>query len=146
MSIGIPVLSLIGDVIDKVIPDADKRAEARIALAKVHQDGQFRQMEVQMQAIVMEAQSKDKWTSRARPAFLYVMYIFILASIPMGALYAYDPIIAANVATGVQSWLKAIPTELYTLFGAGYLGYVKKRSDDKQTLMGQEPKKFMGIF
>ena len=146
MSIDIPVLSLIGDVVDKIIPDADKRAEAKIELARLHQDGQFRQMEIQMQAIVMEAKSNDKWTSRARPAFLYVMYTFILFSLPMGFLYAFEPEAAKNVAAGVKAWLEAIPAELYTLFGAGYLGYVKKRSDDKQVLLGQEPKKVLGLF
>ncbi len=93
-----------------------------------------------MSAIVMEAQSSDPLTSRARPAFLYVMYIMILTSIPMGILFALNPILAADIIKGVQAWLDAIPTEMWALFGAGYLGYTNKRSEDKQVLMGAQPK------
>lgn len=146
MSISIPVLDAISKVIDKVIPDADKRAEAKIAMATLQQNGEFRELELAMNAIVMEAKSNDKWTSRARPAFLYVMYTFILFSLPMGLYFAFDPVNAKEVADGVKAWLEAIPGELYTLFGAGYLGYVKKRSDDKTLLMGKEPSKILGIF
>ena len=55
--------------------------------------------------------------------FLYVIYIMLLSSIPMGIIYAINPAISANIVTGFQAWLKAIPNELYALFGAGYLGY-----------------------
>lgn len=146
MSISIAAISAIGSVIDKVIPDASARAEAKIELMRLEQNGEFRELEIRMQAIVMEAKSGDKWTSRARPAFLYVMYTFILFSIPMGVFYAYDPANAGEVAKGVEAWLDAIPGELYTLFGAGYLGYVKKRSDDKSVLLGNKPDKVLGIF
>ena len=146
MSISIPVLGAISKLVDKVIPDAAARDKAKLELAQLHQNGEFRELEIAMNAIVMEAKSNDKWTSRARPAFLYVMYTFILFSLPMGVFYAYDPSNAKEVSDGVKAWLEAIPTELYTLFGAGYLGYVKKRSDDKTALLGNEPKKLLGIF
>ena len=80
----IPVLGLIDTAIDKLFPDADKRAEAKVKLARLHQDGEFRELEASMNAIVMEAKSADPWTSRARPSFLYVMYFFILSAIPAG--------------------------------------------------------------
>jgi hypothetical protein len=86
-----------------------------------------------MQAIVMEAQSKDPWTSRARPGFLYVMYILMLAAIPMGVLHAFNPALAGGVVNGFHAWLGAIPEEMWTLFGIGYLGYVGGRSWDKRT-------------
>ena len=146
MSLTLPILGVVGSLLDKIIPDADKRAEAKIQLAQLEQNGDFRQIESQMQTILMEAKSNDKWTSRARPGFLYVMYIFILSAIPMGVFYAYDPTNAAEVANGVKAWLGAIPQELYALFGAGYLGYVKKRSDDKMIMVGKDPKKLLGIF
>lgn len=146
MSISLPVMSTIEKLIDKVIPDAGKRAEAKIQLATLEQNGEFRELEIRMQAIVMEAKSNDKWTSRARPAFLYVMYTFILFAIPMGIMSVFYPVEVQLAIEGVKAWLQAIPVELYTLFGAGYLGYVKKRSDDKSVLLGNEPKKLLGIF
>jgi len=78
-----------------------------------------------------EAQSADKWTSRARPAFLYVVYIFILAAFPMGVLMAFFPSEAKGITAGVKAWLDSIPGDMWALFGAGYLGYGAFRSYDK---------------
>jgi hypothetical protein len=36
-----------------------------------------------------EAQSADPWTSRARPNFLYVMYILLPTALPTGVLSAF---------------------------------------------------------
>ena len=37
-----------------------------------------------MSAIVAEANSSDPWTSRARPSFLYLIYVLLLFAVPMG--------------------------------------------------------------
>lgn len=135
-----PLLSMGSKLIGNLFPDPAERAKAEAEMARMQQQGELRELEVSMSAIVMEAQSKDPWTSRARPAFLYVMYIMILAAIPMGFLFAWRPEIAQAVILGVQGWLNAIPPEMWGLFGAGYLGYVNKRSQDKQTALGQDAK------
>ena len=85
-----------------------------------------------LSVMATEAASQDKWTSRARPGFLYVMYIFILCGIPMGVLSSCDPQTATNIGAGVGAWLKAIPADMWVLFGAGYLGYVGARTYDKK--------------
>jgi hypothetical protein len=82
--------------------------------------------------IITEASSHDKWTSRARPAFMYVMYVFILAAFPMGVIFAFAPVEAKSITDGVTSWLKAIPDSMWVLFGTGYLGYSYLRSQDKK--------------
>lgn len=69
----------------------------------------------------------DPFVSRARPAFLYVMYAMILAALPVGALAAVWPGVAAAVSTGIAAYLRALPEPLYALFGAGYLGYTAAR-------------------
>ena len=135
-----PLMSLGGDLIKRVFPNPEDQAKAQLQLAELEQKGELKHLEVSMSAIVMEAQSKDPWTSRARPAFLYVMYLMILMSIPMGFVFAFFPEVAGAVTTGVKDWLAAIPTEMWALFGTGYLGYVNKRSQDKQTALGQEAK------
>ncbi|NRO95624.1 hypothetical protein GWC77_06700 [Paraburkholderia sp. NMBU_R16] len=89
-------------------------------------------MQQQMSAILAEAQSKDPWTSRARPSFMYVMYILILCAIPMGVLAAFSPETAVSIARGMQAWLKAIPDALWTTFGTGYAGYVIARTYEKK--------------
>lgn len=82
--------------------------------------------------VMAEASSTDKWTSRGRPMFLYVIYILILSAVPMGIVYAISPNASANIVTGFKAWLDAIPNELYGLFGVGYLGYGAFRTIDKK--------------
>jgi hypothetical protein len=119
-------------IIDKVIPDPEQRDKAKMELLKQQQEGQLGLIEQQLSAIIAEAKSSDPWTSRARPSFLYVIYLLILSAIPMGFLTAYQPETAAAVTSGFKDWLHAIPNEMITLFGVGYLGYVGGRSWDKK--------------
>lgn len=126
------ILPLAGKVLDRVLPDDEAKAKAKLELLKLEQEGAFKDEENRYNAIIAEAKSSDKWTSRARPSFMYVIYIFILAAIPMGFLFAFHPETAQNVILGVKGWLNAIPDSLYTLFGAGFLGYTTARSVDKR--------------
>jgi hypothetical protein len=129
-------------ILSKVFPsdeDKAKKLEARARLVEAEQKGEFIELETRMQAIVMEAKSKDPWTSRARPSFLYVMYLMILASIPMGVVQIFAPVSGQEFIEGFKGWLEAIPVELWGLFGAGYLGYVNKRSQDKALILGHKP-------
>jgi hypothetical protein len=130
------LFNLGSNIIDKIFPDPVDRDKAKFELVRLQQDGQLKELESRMSAIIQEAKSSDPWTSRARPSFLYVMYIMILSCIPIGILYAFNPAIAHNIATGMQGWLKAIPEPLYALFGAGYLGYSASRSYDKKNKNG----------
>jgi hypothetical protein len=74
-----------------------------------------------------EAQSADRWTSRARPSFLYVMYALLLWSLPMGLIAAFRPDTARDIAGGMAAYLGGLPEPLYALFGTGYLGYTAAR-------------------
>ncbi len=125
------LLPVVGDVLDKVIPDPKAKEKAKLELAKQLQEGKLKETEQQLSAIVMEAKSTDPWTSRARPAFLYVVYILILMSIPMAVVHAFNPDVAMRLIDGFHGWLSAIPEEIITLFGVGYLGYTGARSYDK---------------
>jgi hypothetical protein len=69
----------------------------------------------------------DPWVSRARPAFLYVMYALLLWTIPIGLIGAVRPDIAQAMASSMHAYLAAIPEPLYALFGTGYLGYTAAR-------------------
>jgi hypothetical protein len=69
----------------------------------------------------------DAFTARARPTFLYVMYVLLLAAIPVGLLAAVRPAAAHAIATGMSAYFAAIPEPLYALFGTGYLGYTVAR-------------------
>lgn len=131
----IPIIDSVLDIgsklIDKFIPDPVEKMKAQAALLQMQQNGELKELETRMSAILAEANSKDPWTSRARPSFMYVIYICILAGIPMGLLHAFYPAVAVGVAEGFKAWLQAIPDTLYTLFGVGYVGYSAARTVDK---------------
>ena len=122
--------TLIGPItalLDKIIPDKEARAKAQLELLKLEGTQEMRMIEARLQAIVAEANSADPWTSRARPSFLYVMYILILTAIPMGLLSAFNPVAAHDIASGMNAYLGGLPEPLYALFGTGYLGYTAAR-------------------
>lgn len=120
-----------GKVLDKIFPDKEAAERAKLELLKMQQAGEFKELEARFSAIVAEANSQDPWTSRARPSFMYVMYVMILSALPMGFLFAFNPGVAVAVTDGVGRWLNAIPGDLYALFGAGYLGYAGFRTFEK---------------
>lgn len=122
------IASPLGKLIDKIIPDPRARDRAKLELIKLEGDQEAAQIAEQMQAIIAEANSQDPWTSRARPSFLYVMYALMLWSIPMGLIAAADPAKATAIANGMTAYLRGLPSELYTLFGTGYLGYTAART------------------
>ncbi len=69
----------------------------------------------------------DAFTRRARPTFLYVIYVLLLTAVPVGLLAAVRPAAAQAIAMGMRVYFAAIPEPLYALFGTGYLGYTVAR-------------------
>ncbi len=110
--------------------DANKAAELALKVQEMESAVETARLSV----MVAEASSTDPWTSRARPMFLYVVYIFILAAFPMGIVFAWFPDRAALIVEGVNAWLASIPSDMWYLFGFGYGGYTAARSWDKATI------------
>ena len=125
------IFSIGSKIIDKLFPDPEQKAKAQLELMKLEQDGQLDQVRTQLSAILAEAQSADPWTSRARPSFLYVVYILLLWSIPMGVLTIFKPDAAAAFTAGFEAWMTAIPEPVLALFGTVMLGYTVSRSYEK---------------
>ena len=130
-----PLIDVGKALIDRLFPDkvaqAAERAKAELELATLHQSGKLQEIQISLSAIMAEAQSSDPWTSRARPTFLYVIYMVIVLGVPMGFLGAFYPDVAGRVADGFGKWLSAVPDSLWALFGAGYLGYTGARMWEK---------------
>ncbi|WP_088310219.1 holin family protein [Novosphingobium sp. B 225] len=126
-----PILdALIGpivSIIDKVIPDKAAREKAKLELLQLQGSQALAEIQTQLSAIVAEANSHDPWTSRARPSFLYVMYVLLLWALPMGLIGAFRPDTAIAIAQGMNAYLSGLPEPLYALFGTGYLGYTAAR-------------------
>ncbi|MFK7841875.1 MAG: holin family protein [Sphingorhabdus sp.] len=127
MSIISTLIGPVSSIIDKIIPDREARDRAKLELLKMQGSKELDEVRVQMSAILAEAQSRDPWTSRARPSFLYVMYLLLLWAIPMGLIAAFRPETAKDIAAGMNAYLSGIPEPLYALFGTGYLGYTVAR-------------------
>ena len=125
------IFAIGGKLIDKLFPDPEARDKAKLELLKLERDGDLDEIKTRLSAILAEAQSADPWTSRARPSFLYVVYILILWSIPMGILTIFNPPAAVQFTEGFRTWLAAIPEPILTLFGTVMLGYVVGRSWEK---------------
>lgn len=128
MSIMQGIIGPIGQIIDKIIPDPRARDAAKLELLKLEASREIDAVQAQLSAILAEAQAADPWTSRARPAFLYVMYALLLWSIPMGLIAGVRPQLAEAIARGITAYLNGLPESLYALFGTGYLGYTAART------------------
>ena len=122
-----------GKLLDKFFPDPAERAQKQFELLQMQQNGELKELETRMSAILAEASSSDPWTSRARPSFLYVFYTIILCMVVVapvigvfhpGAMDAFF----ANVGKGFA----AIPEEMWWAFTAGYLGYAGARTFEKR--------------
>lgn len=135
MPIPIPVVDGIfaigSKIIDALFPNPEEKAKAQLELLRLQQAGELEEVKIQLSAIIAEAQSADPWTSRARPSFLYVVYILLLWSIPMGVLAIFKPDAAVAFTSGFQAWMGAIPPDVLTLFGVVMTGYVAGRSWEK---------------
>jgi len=125
------VIDLGHSIIDKIWPDPVEAAKAKLALAQAERAGDLEEVKTSMSVMLAEASSSDPWTSRARPSFLYVVYLMLLMGIPMGFVSAYSMEIATAVAAGFKAWLTAIPDSLYVLFGTVMTGYGIQRSIEK---------------
>ncbi len=125
------ILGSVAKLLDKIIPDPAARDAAKLALLQAENRQALSEMQAQLSAILAEARSADPWTSRARPSFLYVMYFIVLACVLGGIAGIWFPAETQAAARNINALLKAIPSDLYTLFGLGYLGYAGARSFDK---------------
>ncbi|WP_294197802.1 holin family protein [uncultured Sphingomonas sp.] len=127
MAIVDTIIAPVAGLLDKLIPDPRAREAAQRELLRLEGTQELERVKAQMAAILAEAQAADPWTSRARPAFLYVMYALLLWSIPMGLIAAVRPQAATAIAQAMNAYLTGLPEPLYALFGTGYLGYTVAR-------------------
>src|SRR6185369_15325856 len=122
------IINTVSRLLDKIIPDPQARDAAKLELLKAENQQALSEAQAQLSAILAEAGSNDPWTSRARPSFLYVMYFILLLCVFGGILGIWYPQQTALAAANINAMLKAIPSDLYELFGLGYLGYTGARS------------------
>jgi len=96
---------------------------AQIELEKKAQDTLARETEAASNNIRADAASGDKYTSRARPSFIYVMLGILVAN------YVVFPALSRPAI--------AFPDALFWLFGSCMLGYTGARTWEKYSILGQ---------
>lgn len=131
---------LVKDVVGTFKLSPDKKAELQATIDENAHEIQMKEYELTVRAIEAEkvaiaeasaniraeAQSGDKFVSRARPTFLYLFYIILAFN------FIVLPIAQIIGGTSVTD-LKPIefPDILWEVFIAGYLGYVGAREFGK---------------
>lgn len=118
-------------LVDNLFTSDEERDKAKLQILKMQQDGRLKEVEQEMSVLLAEAQSKDPWTSRARPSFLYVFYILLLMGIPVGIVSIFNPEAALAMGSGFEGWLTAIPEEAWTAFWICFTGYTGARTYEK---------------
>jgi hypothetical protein len=108
--------------------DATKAAE--LALKAEELEAKIETSRVSV--MLAEASSMDKWTSRARPGFLYVFYFIIISLVIIAPFVGiWFPLQMAHFYVNVAEGFKAIPEALWAVFATGYLGYTAARQYGK---------------
>ncbi len=108
--------------------DANKAAE--LALKVQELEGSIEQARISI--MVAEASSADKWTSRARPGFLYLFYLVVVV-LALGAPFVgiFFPAQMSQFYVNVKAGFEAVPEAMWWTFTTGYLGYVGARQYGK---------------
>ena len=148
---GLNIATILGSGLGQMIKDVvgafklspDKQAEFQQVIDQNAHEIQMKEYELQVRAmdaeskaieaasanIRAEAQSGDKWTSRARPTFLYLFYVILAFN------FIFVPI--AQMIKGIslqQLHPIEFPDIMWEVFVAGYLGYTGVRSWEKSKL------------
>ena len=128
---------LVLGILDRIKLPPEKKAEIEKAmaehafelqkmemeLASKQADQVAKEIEAASANIRAEATSGDEYTRRARPTFMYLIYLilaFNYIALPLVQLFRGQALAPID-----------LPSDMYWLFAAGYLGYAGFRSLDK---------------
>lgn len=127
------ILGMGEKLIDKFFTSDEEKAKAQMQLLLMQQNGELKELETRMSAILAEAQSADPWTSRARPSFMYVFYFVILMLVFIAPIIGiFSPEAMKAFYDNVSYGFGAIPEEMWWTFTVGYLGYSGARTIEKR--------------
>lgn len=116
------LVTLFLPILDKLIPDPNKRLEAQNEIIKTISEQEGKLYDAMKDVMVADSQSDSKYTKNARPTLVYwslgmVSLIIFLA--PLG----YD--------TAILLSLSKVPTELWQLMTVGIGAFTIGRSGEK---------------
>ena len=107
---------------------AEKAAEISLKIQELETSIETARISV----MLAEASSSDKWTSRARPSFLYLFYFVLVALVIIAPFIGiFFPIGMGQFYVNVKVGFEAIPEPMWWVFCTGYLGYTAARQYGK---------------
>jgi len=119
-------------LIDELFTSDDEREQNKHKLIALHQRGELKELETRLSAINNEAKSEHKMVALARPSFMYVFYaITIMLVVVFPVVGIFSPDAMDQLYKNVQVGFDAIPSEMWTTFTVGYLGYTGAREYGK---------------
>lgn len=116
------LIPVIGGILDKIVPDPNAAAQAKLALMQLAQTGELTRMTAAADVIKAEATSQFRLTSQWRP-ILMLTFTFIVAN-----NYIFSPYLQAMFGWHVSLEL---PPEMWDLIKIGVGGYITGRSLEK---------------
>lgn len=118
-------------IIDKIWPDAESADKAKLELMKLGQSGELEKFAATANIMLAEANSTDKWTSRARPSFMYVMYTLFMLCMVGAIIGVWHPQEMKQAADNLALLFNAIPDILYQVFFGCFTVYAGGRTFEK---------------
>ena len=125
------ILTIGKTLITKIFKNKEDQVQAQKELESFAYSKAAEILKGKILLIKSEAESEDNYVRRARPTFLYVIYIYLLSALPFAVFYVCYPDKCKLALEGFAIYLNAIPSEFITLFGIGYLGYTGARQYGK---------------
>jgi hypothetical protein len=108
--------------------DANKAAELALKIQELESNIESGRVSI----LVAEASSKDKWTSRARPGFMYLFYAVVICLVILAPFMGvFFPEAMKQFYVNVAAGFVAIPDIMWQTFGVGYIGYTAARQYGK---------------
>lgn len=116
------LIPAVTSIIDKLIPDKEAAAKAKIELIRLSQDGELKELEASMSIITAEA-SSEHWLVAAWRPLIMLLFGVIVANNYL--VYPYLSLFWTDAPV-----LK-LPPDLWQLMKIGLGGYVVGRSVEK---------------
>jgi hypothetical protein len=126
-TLALPILDVIGKVLDKLIPDADAREKAKAEIMSELARNDAALTQAARDTIVAEAQG-ESWAQRNwRPMLMFtIMGLLVWTGVVLPLLSAATRI----DFVALQAWSK-IPFEMWSLLQLGVGGYLVGRTGEK---------------
>lgn len=123
------------EIVGGFIGDKDKLNELEVKLRSDNVQADLQRDLSSMELRLGAQKSEDPFVRRARPLFLYLIYVFFAVFFFAACLGAFLPERFLIFAGNIKAMFAAIPDQGWMFFSAVYLGYTGGRSWDKQTKM-----------